>query len=70
MNVAFNVNMCPYAGVCGDGRVNHNKVIAYKHFIRRADGMMQYTVPAGPAWQQLKAVMEAAVGRWCRLNPV
>jgi hypothetical protein len=45
--------------VCGDGRVNHNKVIAYKHVIRRADGMKRYRVPAGPAWQQLKAVMEA-----------
>jgi hypothetical protein len=55
--------------VCGDGRINHNKVIARKHMYRRADGMAQYQVPAGPAWQQLKAVMEAAHGTGGGLHP-
>jgi len=58
--VAFILNLRHYNWVCGDGRVNHNDVIARKHFIRKADGMLQYQVPAGPAWMQLKAVMEAA----------
>lgn len=45
--------------VCGEGRVTRNKVIAYKHVIRRADGMKQYMVPSGSPWQQLRAVMDA-----------
>lgn len=55
--------------VCGDGRVNHNRVIAYKHAIRRADGMKRFQVPAGPAWQQLKAVMEAVDSGGGGLHP-